>query len=211
MTRTSIEIERLAPPILLGLADVVGLTQRQLVEWQNFYRDEFGIELNLSTLIIPEHKEGLDRLIVIAEGVTIQLVYDQCGQHFNICRYFDYYKNLNDAISVNDRDPKNGTYAIWVRDTVEADEQFSDRSGDDLQSEQHVGITVLERLIYELKYFKETGNHLDIKNVTLCSGSRGSTGRVPSVDWDWSESSVYISWYVSSDHYNNLRSREVAS
>jgi hypothetical protein len=34
------------------------------------------------------------------------------------------------------------------------------------------GHYLLERLLYELKYFAETGKHLDIDNLTLCSGSR---------------------------------------
>lgn len=43
------------------------------------------------------------------------------------------------------------------------------------------GITLRERLLMELSYFEETGNHLDIKGITFCSGSRYSGGRVPGV------------------------------
>jgi hypothetical protein len=180
-----------------------------LIEWQDFYRGEFGIELDLSTLVIPERKVGLDRLLVIAEGMTIQRVYGQCSQRFKTWKYTD--KDLDTAIPMNDRDPKNGTYAIWVRDTVEADEQFSNKSANDLKVANHIGITILERLIYELKYFKETGKHLDIDNVTLCSGSRNSVGFVPYVRWDRSDSAVRVHWCNDDYRGSNLRSREVVS
>ena len=180
-----------------------------LIEWQDFYRGEFGIELDLSTLVIPERKEGLDRLLVIAEGMTANRVFGQCSQRFKTWKYTD--KNLDDAIPTNDRDPKNGTYAIWVRDTVEADQRFSDLSANDLKTAEHVGITVLERLIYELKYFKETGKHLDIDNVTLCSGSRFSDGSVPNVFWGSSDSAMLVDWYSPDGRSSSLRSREVVS
>jgi hypothetical protein len=241
MTRTSIEIERLAPPILLGLVDVitvdptqqqpkeewqdfyrdefgvepVGLTdiaavdltqQQPKEEWQDFYRSEFGIELDLSTLVIPESREGFDRLLIIAEGMTINRVYDQCGKYFKMRKGTD--DNLDDAIHTNDRDPKNGTYAIWVRDTVEADEQSKNKSANNLKSEQYIGITFLERLIYELKYFKETGDHLDIHHATLCSGSHGSDGLVLYILW---LSNIYVLWCDPDFCLPGLRSREVVS
>lgn len=43
------------------------------------------------------------------------------------------------------------------------------------------GITLRERLLLELAYFDETGDHLDVKGVTFCSGSRYSDGYVPRV------------------------------
>lgn len=45
------------------------------------------------------------------------------------------------------------------------------------------GITLRERIIMELQYFKETNNHLDIKGATFCSGSRDAGGDVPSAYW----------------------------
>ncbi len=55
------------------------------------------------------------------------------------------------------------------------------------------GITLRERLLLELSYFNETGEHLDIKGITFCSGSRDSDGRVPYVRFGGSK--VIVGWY----------------
>jgi len=52
------------------------------------------------------------------------------------------------------------------------------------EADSHMtGITLRERLLMEIEYFKETGQHLDVKGWTICSGSRDSVGCVPSVDF----------------------------
>lgn len=55
------------------------------------------------------------------------------------------------------------------------------------------GITLRERLLFEIAYFDETGEHLDIKGVTFCSGSRNSDGVVPCVYFF--EDKVSVRWY----------------
>lgn len=57
------------------------------------------------------------------------------------------------------------------------------------------GITLRERLLFELAYFNETGNHLDIKGVTFCSGSRYADGDVPNVHWYSGRERVRVYWY----------------
>ena len=37
--------------------------------------------------------------------------------------------------------------------------------------------------MFELEYFKKNGKHLDVDNITLCTGSRCSGGNVPGVGW----------------------------
>ena len=51
---------------------------------------------------------------------------------------------------------------------------------------------LLERIIFEIKYFSETGKHLDIKGLTFCSGSRYSDGDVPSAGWALDE--FWVDW-----------------
>lgn len=70
------------------------------------------------------------------------------------------------------------------------------------------GITLRERLLLEIAYFKETGDHLDINNWTLCSGSRSSDGSVPYVRWYPDDGEVRVYWYCSGDRYSRLRSRQ---
>jgi len=183
-------------PILAG--DYSGL----VAEWQKFY-DDLKITANYANLVIPAKPKGRDRLLVIPQGPTIQSAYDKCATLFQCWKYAS--GSLDEAIPTNDRDPKNGAYAIWVRNRVEADKELKNLSANDLARKQIKGITVLERLIYELKYFKETGKHLDIENVTLCSGSRCADGDVPCVDWR--DGRLKVSWASLDSAHPDLRSR----
>ena len=87
----------------------------------------------------------------------------------------------------------------------EADEDLKNKSANDLKREGIAGITLRERLLYELEYFKKTGQHLDIDNITLCAGSRCSAGGVPRVGWHSGE--VRVDWYDPEDSDAVLRSR----
>lgn len=181
-------------------------TQAQLQAWKKFYAKYFGLDLDLSSIKIPERRPGFDRLIVVHKGLTLNRVYDVCAKHFQCWRYAD---DLDVAIPSNDRDPKNGTYAVWVRDRVEADEENKGLSADILKEQGASGITELERMLYELKYWDETGQHLDVINVTLCSGSRYSDGRVPGAYWH--SGKFGVSWYSPGSCCGGLRSRSALS
>jgi hypothetical protein len=178
-----------------------------LLDWVKFYREMFGIELDVSTLRFTIKWSAFDRLIVVAGGLSIQQVYDKCRGLFPCWKYTD--QSLDEIVTVNDRDPKNGTYAVWVRDRVEADEEHKNKSANDLAKAKIKGETLLERLLHELKYWKETGKHLDIQNVTLCSGSRNSLGDVPSVSWYGIDSKLRVDWYGVDFRDGHLRTREV--
>ena len=190
----------------------VSIDQRQkedsLADWQVFYRDEFGIALDTASIRVPEHRKGFDRLIVVAQSL-IQQAYDKCAEHFTCWKYTS--ANLNEAVPINDRDPANGPYAVWVRDRVEADEEHKNYSANDLKQRGVSGITLLERLLLELKYFRETGKHLDIRNITLCSGSRRSDGNVPHVYWDPDGRKLRVRWFNPGCAIGLLRAREVVS
>ena len=186
-----------------GLVSVKTI-EDQVREWQSFYQ-ELGITLDPSGLMIPERKPGFDRLIVVAKGMTNNRAYDECKKRFSCWKYTN---DLDKAVPTNDRDAKDGTYALWIRDRVEADEELKNQSADDLTEANIKGITLLERLLYELKYFTETGKHLDKKTVTLCSGSRRAGGGVPRADWY--RGGLEIRWRYASSRLADLRSRAVS-
>jgi len=176
-----------------------------ITDWQNFYNDVFGIKVDFSDLQIPNKQSGFDRLIVVAKGMTTQLFYDKCKELFTCWKWTD--KNL-DKVVESERTAKNSAYAIWIKNKVEADKELKNLSADDLKQKNITGITLEERLIYELKYFKETGSHLDFKNITLCTGSRCS-GCVPDVVW---RLDVFrVGWSSSGYRDGLLRSRRVVS
>lgn len=188
------------------LVEATPTLQEMLADWASFYKEVFGLNLDFSGITIPERKQGFDRLLVIAQGMTPQRLFDKCKELFPSWKYTD--RNLDEVIK-SDRTSQNGHYAIWVRDRQEADEENKNLSADQLKEQGIIGITLLERMIYELKYWDETGEHLDVQNLTLCPGSRFSDGLVPSAFW--SGDGFKVCWDYTYNHYDYLRSRSVVS
>lgn len=171
-----------------------------IADWQEFYQDVFGLEFDFSEITIPDKKSGFDRLIIVAPGMTTMNLFNKCSELFNAWTYTD--KSLDEVIQ-SDRTAKNGAYAIWLRDRIEADEEMKNISAN-LINQQKI-ITLEERLLYELKFYKETGQHLDVSSITLCAGSRYDDGNVPSVNWGGDELEVYC--YDPAHQGGNLRAR----
>ena len=179
----------------------------KIEEWREFYKDVFGWDKDFSNLQIPPEREGFGWLIIVAEGLTLNRVFDKCTKRMKAWRWAD---NLDRAVPKNDREAKTD-YAIWVRDRVEADEELKNLSANQLTEKGILGITLLERLILELFYFWNTrGKHLDRKNVTLCAGSRRSGGHVPGVHWR-SNDRLRVAWGHPVDSAGGLRARAVVS
>lgn len=185
---------------------VVGSIDEHLSPWIEFYKKYFGIVVDLPglrSLQIPAKVAGFDRLIIVVQGIGLNEVWKICVKRFKCYKYTD--SDLESLVTENDRDPANGSYAVWVRDVVEADGDMKNLSAKDLAEKSIKGVTLLERLIHELKYFSETGKHLDIDNVTLCSGSRYSDGDVPDAGWFGDE--LGVGWADPASRGSRLRSR----
>lgn len=177
-----------------------------LADRRVFWSD-LGLELDVSSLRIPERQEGFNRLLVMPKGATANFLYEACSSRFPCWRYTD-----NLAVITSDREPaKLGAYAIWIRDRVEADEELKNQSANDLAKAGIKGMTLPERLALELKYFKETGKHLDVKNFTLCIGSRDPGGSVPSVCWVAGHGGMGVRWCSPDDRDGRLRARAAVS
>lgn len=168
--------------------------------WKNLYKKYFNLDIDVS---IINEREG-KWLIFIAKGLTMQEVYDVLP--FKKWKYTD--GDLDTAVPTNDR-VSSKDYVVYVNQNIEADEEFKNKSANDLAKTDHKGITLLERLVLELYYFDKTGSHLDVNNVTLCVGSRDAYGDVPSADWDDDE--FWVFWDGASSSSSDLRSREVVS
>lgn len=166
-----------------------------------------GIIIDPATVVIPERKPGIDRLIINPKGMTHGQLVAYLRTQFDVSLYID---DLDKDVSNNDR-TNDKTYAIWVLDSVEADEELKNLSADDLKGKGIPGITLMERLIYEGLYFSETGKHLDVQNVTLCSGSRRSAGVVPRVDWRAGRRRLCVRCHAADSRCYHLRARAVVS
>ena len=145
-------------------------------EWQKFYKNHFGWDVDFSQVIIPAMPtNGGWGLLFIPKGMTLNFSFKICEKLFKSSSYYD---DLDKAISKNIRNTSSH-YAVWVRDEVEPDAETLGKSTRKADPDMKIGITLLERIIFEVKYFTETGNHLDVKGATFCSGSRDSDGYVP--------------------------------
>jgi len=176
-----------------------------LADWQDFYRDVFNLEFDFSEISIPDKKSGFDRLIIVAPVMTPQVLFNKCSELFSTWKYTD--KSLDEVIT-SDPTSANGAYAVWFRDRVEADEEMKNISANQIKQQKIVGITLEERLLMELKFYQETGQHLDVANITLCAGSRSDVGSVPRVDW--CVSGLGVSWYSPGVRNGVLRCRVAA-
>jgi hypothetical protein len=177
--------------------------------WQNFYEKLFGKKYDFSEVRIPEKPSvGRWRLLVIID-LTLEQLYAKCKELFPCWRWTD--EDLDKTVSWNERDANNGSYAIWVKDEVEADEELKNLSANDIKAKGVKTETLAERLIHELGFFNETGKHLDVKNATLCAGSRYSDGSVPNVHFHPDYGEVDVFWYDPDNHRDRLRAREAVS
>lgn len=144
-------------------------------EWQKFYKTHFNWDVDFSQVIIPLKPDGKWRLIFIPKGMNLNFAFSICEKLF---KSWKYTEDLNQSVTKNIRNT-DSHYAVWVHDEVEPDQEFLGKSTRQADPDMKIGITLLERIIFEIKYFVETRNHLDIKGLTFCSGSRNANGNVP--------------------------------
>ncbi len=179
-------------------------TEAQVARWQELYWKEFGMMFDISKVVrIPERKKGFDRLIVVLRGLKVSTIFGAMGKHFGTWKYC----NDLDADITSIRTADSGHYAVWVRDVKEADEANRNKPVTSFKSEECVTLT--ERLLHELAYFGETGQHLDAECHTICAGSRGQSGCVPGVYWRPGPRTVDVYWYSVGDRSSRGAVRSV--
>ena len=186
---------------------ILDSTKEQLESWRRFYAEEFNIEIG--EIMIPGRHLSFDRLIIAAKGITAQQVYDRCQKYFECRKYTK--RSLDEMVSDNDRTADKQVYAVWIREEIEVGEELKNLSANQLKEKNIQGITLTERLLYGLKYFKETEKHLDTEDTTYCTGSRDVDGGAPGVYWDFDDCLMYLGCLHSDSSEGLLRSREVFS
>lgn len=166
---------------------------------QTIHNDLLRIEKLLKPEISGEIKSDSNWFVIIDDGKkkTSELLND-CRKLFPVWSYY------SDEHLDKDFPPVETKFKYRKR--VEADEELKNKSVDDLEKEGIKGITLRERIIMELQYFKETGKHLDIVNLTLCSGSLHSDGFA--VYADWYGGKFKVDWNHRDHSDDKLRSRQ---
>ncbi|MFH1473232.1 MAG: hypothetical protein ABIF06_02380 [bacterium] len=203
----------LARALRQALAVPLDLWAEARLEHERFYKEVLGMEVLLTDIRIPDAENDINMPLIIHNGLMERFGGQPIEGLFQIARSrFSSWKYTTDevlgiVIPTHDRHPKDGSYAILVRNRVEADEENKNLSADDCREKGIQGETVLERIFHELFHHWKTGKHLDVANWTLCSGSRTRGGRVPYAYWH--DSQFRVDWYYPSYRYPNLRPRSV--
>lgn len=150
--------------------------QEEREDWQNFYKNYFAWDVDFSQVLIPQKPaEGLWRLLFVAKNLTCNLVYSKWT-----FKKWKVYEDIDASVTENARIPTEH-YAVWVPDSVEPLPPYLGLSTKVADPNMKIGITYLEGMLDEAKYFNVHKKHLNIKGGTFCSGSRDSDGRVPSL------------------------------
>lgn len=176
--------------------------------WRAHFKGLYKINPDFSNLYIPKQVPGFDRLVIVPKGLTHQKWVETAR---TIHEVHLYNNDLDGCVTTNDRPPKDRSYGIWIRDRQEADEELKEKSAVTLQKEKIPGIVLLERLVAGTGYLFEKMCHMDVDNITLCTGSRDSDGGVPGVDWDCDNREVGVCYCSQLDYYSRLRTRAVVS
>ncbi len=176
-------------------------------EWENFLKDCFPEkQFDLSGLDIPERtpeeEKEFTRLQFRSGSLSNETLFQKCKE------LFPTWKDTNESLDdvVIKKDVKDSF--IWVRNEEAADEKHKNKSADMIEKEGLKTENLSDRLLHELKYFKETGKHLDENTVTITS-ARGAVGLVWIVRWFVGKLGVYRD--DSDNRYDRLRPRQIVS
>jgi hypothetical protein len=156
-------------------------------EWGTFYSKYFGIDVDFSQVAVPVVNEGGYRLIINAVP-SYNLAIDRIRRCFEVWLR-PGFEDLDRMMLPDIRRVDKGPYAILFRPDSHKSKgsifQDSGFQGDDKGS---AGVTLMERLIFELKHWSETGRHpedygSEPAGWSKCSGSRFKDGAVPHIVW----------------------------
>ncbi|PIR88353.1 MAG: hypothetical protein COU09_02870 [Candidatus Harrisonbacteria bacterium CG10_big_fil_rev_8_21_14_0_10_44_23] len=154
-------------------------TGSQIERWLRMYFEQDGLRIRDASVEKAQaaRRHGFDRLILMAEGLGTDAHLDSLErQGVPIYRSHSIFDTIVQSVRVPDH-----LYMLWCRNGVEADEENANLSV--AQLEQKDCQTLPERIAHERIHNWETHGHLDLRNVSLCAGSR-TRAFVPGVCWD---------------------------
>ncbi len=167
----------------------VAFKMDMLAGWEKFFLEFFKVKVDLSGMAIPVIQgDGYSLIVNAVHGYNSAIE--------NIRRHFNVWVNpglgdLDENMMPDIRQAKDTPYAILFKpDNYSIPESiFHDaKCASKIDFNQQNGITLIERLIFEVKYWSETGRHpedagLDQVKWSKCSGSRLKNGGIPHIIW----------------------------
>lgn len=181
-------------------------THFQKLKWLQFYRSVFDLKLDLN-FTLPKSKYGFNGMVIVHQEVNENIVYGKCVELFDR-KGWSYSKSL--TLSCSDKDvvkTRTKPYGVWIRNYTQASMEFPGMSCKDHNKNKNIfGMTLLERLLLELKYYWESGEHLDTESLTLCYGNLPNQHQnIPYVSWTSDGMEIGIHHIEASDSYMSIR------
>lgn len=180
-------------------------TNDQVNDLKQMY-DELQWTWTESFLVIPRRHKGFHRLLVFTDpALTNKKVFSVCNASFHSHINVDDDPDTAFGVGGDQHHPSQGEYAVWVRDDEHPDRELMGLSANRIVDRGYNTLTLLERMFFELVYYKETGQHLDRQTHTLCAGSRRSDCGVPSAGYNGVSFAVSKSCSSCTDPYSGAR------
>lgn len=202
---------------LIGMkARAMTSNRERLKLWERIYWEYFGMKIDLGGISIPKYPNRESRwwLVVVAQGLTIDRAWEVCRENFSVEKRVE--ERLDEIIR-SDRSSENGTYAVWAKGNHGPDKKYANYSASDLSKDGFLGMTLLERLLFEILYHEKIKirrtwrelqrEHPDTVNCTLCLGSRRVSGHVPFIERKGGN--LIIRFCAPEEHCVCIRPREI--
>lgn len=195
-----------------GVTYASGLdTSAFLADWEKYLEVVHNVRPNLSKIVLPPIRSGFGWGVIRTPELSAQKMLNDLKPRFN-GKLWQWCPDVDAALDQNFevRTTADGPYVCWFRDRVEADEEWKNKSADQLGELDVNCITEPERVALEGWFHWKTGDYLDKKNVTLSAGSRWSDGVVPGAYWH-SDYGFYVDGCFADFRSDVLRAREAVS
>ena len=175
----------------------VGGDSRLLKEQQ--FLASLGIAVDIAGLTIPELPRGFNQIAINPVGqLRKEKLFELCSYKFLAWKY---YNDLDKTTAQEQARPKT-TYVFGYRGGTEPDKEHLGKSHNKAMAEGMTFLTLEERIWAELRYFANTGRHLDEVGWTITS-SLASDGIAFGAGWDSGDRRFRVRGYRCSDAYPN--------
>ncbi len=147
-------------------------------EWSKFYQEVFDKKINVGEIFFPslsEDREEFNRAVIVDSSISEEEIYNKCKELFPCKR--DKEGSFDKSLSSR---PSNPLYCVWVEDNTEVNKELQGKTSSDYSN-----MSFKEYLLYRLKHFHDTGEHIDKKTATVCD-------TYYKLGWEWSAKKVMV-------------------
>lgn len=179
--------------------------------YEKYFWKIHGLKTDFSGIRIPKADDNdFPWFVCRPENFSPERAYSGGKKLYPKWKYTD--KPLDDVLNLSfGRDGETRPYIARFRANWEADENLANFSANMITEKGINTACLTERLILGDFLYWKFKRHIDVKNITLCAGSRYSDGRMPSVRWYGAGGEMRVSRYDSGGAHDSLRAREVVS